>query len=165
MLRSMFAGSLVVFALAGSALAQGYVNGPRMATEEASLIADYWVRSYLRRAPGPDEHQYWTNQLLSTSPARVLSALLAGEEYYNYAGGTPHGLMRQLIADVGHRQASPYEVEGRLRRMGGLSPQALAYEFLREHPRNWWPGPAATPPRELQYFYRGAYRGNGQRYW
>lgn len=158
---------ILVLSLSASALAQGYYYGGnrRIDPQEAAVIANYWIRSYLRRAPHPEEQRYWANQLLSGPPARALAKLLASEEYYNYAGGTPQGLIRQLIADVGHHEASPYEVQDWLRRMGGLDPRAIAAEFLRENPRNWWPGPAATPPRELRYFYGSSYGGYSSGYW
>jgi hypothetical protein len=34
-----------------------------------------------------------------------------------------------------------------------MEPPQIAYEFLRQYPKNWWPGPAATPPRELRHLY------------
>jgi hypothetical protein len=160
MLRPIFA-SLIAFAtLISAAHAQGYY-GPRMSDEEASVIADYWIRAYLRREAAPAQERALAGQILN-SPELALAGLLSSREYYAYAGGTPQGFMRQLIEDVGHRKASPYEVQARLVEMGGLNPQAIALEFLREHPKNWWPGPAATPPRELWYFYRGGY---GAGYW
>jgi hypothetical protein len=141
--------------------AYGQYYPQRMDPQEASVIADYWIRSYLRRSASPVEQQRLADQLLSSrTPAHALAALLASRDYYTYAGGTPYDFQRQLIEDVGHYEPSPYEVEARLQGTGGLSPQAIALEFLRQYPKNWWPGPAATPPRELQYFYGyGRYGG------
>jgi hypothetical protein len=164
MLRSIFLAFVVCSMLVSTGFAQGYLTPGRMNPQEASVIADYWIRSYLRRNATPGEERALANQLMNSSPAHALSSLLASREYYAYAGGTPQGLIRQLIEDVGHRQASPYEIDARLRDTGGLNPQAIALDFLRENPRNWWPGPTATPPRELWYFYRGT-GGYGPGYW
>lgn len=126
-----------------------------MSPSEASEIANYWVRSYLRRDADTEEVKSWAQQLLnSRSPANVLSAFLGGHEYYHYAGGTPNGYIRKLIEDVGHRKASPYEIRDRLQTTAGGNPRDIAYRFLMEHPANWWPGPAATPPPELEHLYR-----------
>jgi hypothetical protein len=162
MLRPQLLMAIVLLICGATAAVPGYAASGRMGPEEAQVIADYWIRSYLRRAPDPGEERYWAGQLLQSPPAHVLSALLSSEEYLGYAGGTRYGLIRQLIADVGHREASAYEIEGRLRQTAGLDSRAIAYEFLRRYPRNWWPGPAATPPRELRHFYHsyGGYHGD-----
>ncbi len=126
----------------------------RMGRQEADAIANYWIRSYLRRAATPREVRDWGDRLVSAaSPAEVLSVLIAGREYYEYAGGTPEGFIRQLIADVGHHDPGAREIRDRLAATRGLSPREIARRFLREYPANWWPGPEATPPRELQGFY------------
>jgi hypothetical protein len=126
----------------------------RMNWQEASAIANYWIRSYLRRPAKPDEVRYWADRLVNgRSPAEPLSALLSDREYYTYAGGSPQGFLRQLIADVGHHEAGASEIRYRLDTTRGLHPRDIALGFLREFPANWWPGPLATPPRELQHLY------------
>jgi hypothetical protein len=127
----------------------------RMSRAEAELIAQYWIQSYLRRPANPDEARYWADRLQTSPPADALSALLASREYRDYAGGTARGLMRQLIADVGHHEATRFEIDERLRASAGRSAREIALRFLAEYPGNWWPGPAATPPRELEFFYLG----------
>jgi hypothetical protein len=125
-----------------------------MSQQEASEIANYWIHSYLRRRARPDEVRYWSEQLINArSPAETLTALLSSREYYEYAGGSPQGYLRQLIADVGHREARAWEIRDRLINTQRLSPRDIAWGFLREFPANWWPGPDATPPRELQHLY------------
>jgi hypothetical protein len=128
-------------------------NG-RMSTQEASAIAEYWINSYFRRAASPREVRYWASEIVnSRTPANALAGLLSSREYLNYAGGTRVGFVRQLIEDVGHHEPSRYEVEDVLQGTSNLSPAQIAYDFLRRYPNNWWPGPAATPPRELQHLY------------
>jgi uncharacterized protein (TIGR03067 family) len=129
--------------------------GPGMSGPEAQLIAQYWVRSYLRRPARADEVRYWADQLLRRPAGETLSALLANQEYYDYAGGTPGAYIRQLIEDVGHHHATRFEIQDRLRTTADLRPRGIAGRFLAEYPGNWWPGPAATPPLELERFYRG----------
>jgi hypothetical protein len=138
----------------------------RMDPQEATAIAEYWINSYFRRAAHPREVQDWANELMSSrTPAEALAGLLSSREYHNYAGGTQVGFIRQLIEDVGHHEASRYEVEDVLRATAGASPQRIAYDFLRRYPNNWWPGPTATPPRELRYLYdRYGYGYGGRRY-
>ena len=128
-----------------------YDRPPRgMSQQEAADIAHYWVKSYLRRRASPDEVRYWADQLRNArSPADALSALLGGREYYDYSGGTPEGLVAQLIRDVGHHEPRREEVLDYLRRTRGVRGRDLAYRFLRENPANWWPGPEATPPPEF----------------
>jgi len=135
-----------------------YGPAQHMDPREAQEIANYWIESYLRRAATPEEVQAWGDELLRSRPADVLSNLLASREYYEYAGATQRGFIRQLIADVGHREPSRYEIEGVLQSTAGLSPEDIAHDFLRRYPRNWWPGPAATPPRELQHLYGYGWR-------
>jgi hypothetical protein len=160
MFRHVILPAVILLTLTASAVAQ---HGPgRMSPQEASVIADYWIRSYLRRSAAPGEVQQVAGQLVNgPSPAHALAGLLSSREYYSYAGGNPGDFVRQLIEDVGHREASPYEVDARYRQTAGGSTFAIAFDFLRENPRNWWPGPAATPPRDLWYFYRN---GGGDRF-
>jgi hypothetical protein len=154
MFRYLISVPLICAVLASGAAAQYYSSPGRMSPDEAQVIADYWIRSYLRRSARPDEVQALASQLAGyRAPAEVLAGLLASRDYYHYASGTPHGYIHQLTEDVGHYRPSPYEVENRLRHSGHLSRQMIAYDFLRDYPKNWWPGPAATPPRELRYFY------------
>ena len=152
MLRSTLIVLIAFSTLVSVGFAQTYPAPARISPQEASVIADYWIRSYLRRNASPPESRALASQIAS-SPAQALAGLLSSREYYSYAGGTPEGFMHQLIEDVGHHRPSPYEVEARLQDTAGLNPQTVAFELLREYPRNWWPGPAATPPRELRYFY------------
>jgi hypothetical protein len=131
-----------------------YNTGVRgMRSQEATAIAEYWIHSYLRRYPEHREIGHWAGQLMRRPAPHVLASLLASDEYYNYAGGTQHGFARQLIEDVGHHQPSRYELEDLLRASAGASRQQVAFSMLRRFPRNWWPGPAATPPKELQHLY------------
>ncbi len=156
--------ALVLVALAVPANAQAQYGGPRMSSQEARVIADYWVRSYLRRAPTPIEEQQLQSQLLRSPPGHVLAGLLTSDEYFRKSGGDQPSWLGQLFADVGHREPSRYEIDARLQRTDNYSPRAIASEFLHEHPKNWWPGPAATPPRELQYFYQSPYNGHAPHY-
>lgn len=133
-----------------------YYEGPRgrMSPQEAGAIAEYWINSYFRRAAHPREIRSGAEQIIrSPSPAHALASLLSSREYYNYAGGTRTGFVRQLIEDVGHHEPSRYEIEDLLRETAGADPNRIAYVMLRRYPRNWWPGPAATPPRELRHLY------------
>ena len=133
---------------------------PPKSPPEARVIAEYWVHSYLRRNVKPGEVEFWAHRILKNrSPAGALSEFLAIPEYYNYAGDSRRGFIRQLIMDVGHREASRFELEDLLRATAGLSLQNIAHYFLRANPQNWWPGPAATPPNELKYFYRRFHPG------
>jgi len=123
-------------------------------SREAAEIANYWVQSYLRHPPDAGEVRFWAERLIeSQQPRSVLAALLAGPEYYGYAGGTRYGYIHQLLLDVGHREPSRREIEGLARATAGSSLAEIADNFLRQYPANWWPGPAATPPRELEPFY------------
>lgn len=142
------------------AAAQSWPIGPApvfptgMSRGEAERIAAYWVESYLRRRPGREEVRYWGDQLRrARTPADALAAFLSRPEYYDYAGSSRHGFIAQLIRDVGHHEPSPYEVRDWLYRTAGSSRAGVAYRFLREYPANWWPGPQATPPRELEDIY------------
>src|SRR5262245_10451611 len=75
-----------------------YGRAAGMAPAEAGAIAEYWVHSYMRRYPDQREVSYWADRLARQQPAQVLAELLASNEYYDYAGGTPRGYARQLIA-------------------------------------------------------------------
>lgn len=143
--------------LASSGFGQ-YYESPygRMGPQEASAIAEYWINSYFRRAAHPREIRSGAETIMSArTPAHALASLLSSREYYNYAGGTRTGFIRQLIEDVGHHEASRYEVEDLLRETAGLDSHRIALGFLRRYPNNWWPGPTATPPRELRHLYDG----------
>ena len=140
--------------LATSGLAQYGAPRARMSPQEASAIAEYWINSYFRRAADPREVQQLASEIVkSRSPADALAGLLSSREYVQYSGGTRAGLIHQLIKDVGHHEPSRYEVEETVQAMGRMEPPQIAYEFLRQYPKNWWPGPAATPPRELHHLY------------
>jgi hypothetical protein len=140
--------------LATSGVAQHGGHGARTSPEEASAIAEYWINSYFRRAADPREVQHWASEIVkSRSAADALAGFLSSREYLQVAGGSRAGLVHQLIKDVGHHEPSPHEVEDVMRSMGRMDPPQIAYEFLRQYPKNWWPGPAATPPRALRHLY------------
>lgn len=131
-------------------------HAPRMNRQEAAEIAAYWVRSYLGRQPSGEEVRYWADRLASArTPADTLAAFLASRDYYDKAGGSRSGYLYHLIRDVGHHEPSREEVRDWMQRTRHLERGAIAHHFLRENPANWWPGPEATPPRELQRFYGG----------
>src|SRR5262249_44721391 len=139
--------------LTGPALAQPWRQPLRMSGPEATAIADYWIQSYLRRSPTADEIRYWADQLERYPAINGLRALLSSQEYYDLAGGPPPSYIARLLEDVGHRSATRFEVQDWLRRTRGMPPRDIALLFLREFPANWWPGPEATPPPELERFY------------
>lgn len=102
----------------------------RMGPQEANAIAEYWINSYLRRTADPREVEQWASEIVkSRSPADALAGFLSSREYLQYSGGTRAGLTQRM------------------------EPPQIAYEFLRQSPKNWWPGPNATPPRELRHLY------------
>src|SRR5688572_9708942 len=108
MLRHLTYALLTCMLIASSGSAQ--TPPGRMSPQEANVIADYWIRSYLRRSATPAEQQRLGEQLLNArSPAHVLSGLLASRDYYAYAGGTPYDFIRQLTEDVCHHRPSAYE--------------------------------------------------------
>lgn len=170
-MRTFWLSVALLFVLADRAPAQYapgnyYSRSAGMAPAEAAAVAEYWVHSYFRRFPDRREVSYWSERLTRQQPAQVLAELLGSDEYYDYAGGTPRGYARQLIADVGHHEASRYELEDLVYSARGANRQQLAFSMLRRYPGNWWPGPAARPPKELAHLYGRNYGGpNGSYGW
>jgi hypothetical protein len=104
-------------------------------------LAQSWYGWYLRRAPAQEEWVPLARELHNgRPPAELLSGLLAGQEYWNYSGGTRAGFLTQLILDVGHHQPTLPELNDWMRRTQFASRTDIAYSFLLQYPQNWVPG-------------------------
>jgi hypothetical protein len=152
MRRLLLHAVIGVLAMTTAAVAQPdypprYHPPERRASDSPEDLARYWVKSYLRRPAAREDIERLAGRLRNgDSPADVLSRLLGGREYYEYAGGTPAALVHQLLLDVGHHDPSSDEVRQTLRRVGSLSPREMADSFLQQYPQNWVPGLPGSPP-------------------
>jgi hypothetical protein len=149
-----------VLAAAAAADAQpGPYRPYRPVRDEALRIVDGWYTQYLRRPPGNEDPGKggWADQLRrGTPPDVLLGHILGSDEYYNLAGGTPEGFVRQLFRDVVGRDPTRQEFRSWMSRLRTAEPNELAQDLLDRYPDRWQPGMGVDPRDEEHpdYDYR-----------
>jgi len=104
---------------------------------DSSSLVEYWYNKYLGRQGDPTMAT-WVNSLnQGTPPDQVLTGILASDEYYRRAGGTPQGFIARLYADVLNQTASAATLDFWTRRMYTVDRPTLIMEFLHQHPGVW----------------------------
>ena len=100
-------------------------------------MVDSWYRAYLGRTVLKDPAGAgWVNLLQQgSSPAAVLSGILASAEYYNHVGGTLPAFIQAVYSQVVGRPATPAELNFWMQRAYTQSRQEIAYENLAQNPR------------------------------
>src|SRR5579862_7942657 len=84
---------------------------------DPNALVDSWYRTYLGRA-ADSGMTYWVSQLVQgIPPDAVIAGILASDEYYTRAGGTPQGFVTLLFNDILKRPPSAGEVDFWVRRM------------------------------------------------
>lgn len=77
--------------------------------DPAGLVRE-WYRRYLGREGDPGGVATWVDSLRQGNPPDVvLATILASDEYYGRAGGSPEGLVQRLFADLTGRQPAGEE--------------------------------------------------------
>jgi hypothetical protein len=139
MRRLVLISATALFCLAPSA-------APAQAYGDPNSLVDYWYRTYLGR-PADSGITYWVNHLAQgDSPDSVLAGLLASDEYYKRAGGTPQGFITLLHRDIIKRDPSPAEMDFWVRRMYTEDRQGVADDILTQNPGVWvGAGPPVAP--------------------
>lgn len=110
-----------------------------------------WYRQFLSREADPQGLQHFTSSLYKgTPPEKLLGDILAGDEFYNLAGATPEGFVRELYQGGTGRQPNRNELREWLQRPLGSAPErrAVAEAFLQRHPQGWQ---APANPIELDH--------------
>jgi len=114
---------------------------------DATLLVDYWYRTYLRRAPDPSGMAAWSEQLnRRIPPDQVLSGILGSAEYYGNAGSNPAGYVTRLYEDILRRSPSSSELSYWIGRLYVESRDAVADEILIQNPGLWVNTGAAVAP-------------------
>jgi Domain of unknown function (DUF4214) len=122
------------------AAAQAQVYG------DSNSLVDYWYRTYLGRAPDPQGLATWANQLNQGVPVnQVLATILASDEYYQRAGGTPQGFIARLYNDFLNRAPAGADLDFWVRQMYTEDRSVLVLQLLEQNPGVWVePSPAVS---------------------
>jgi hypothetical protein len=131
--------SIFLFLAPAAATAQVY--------GDPNSLVEYWYNKYLGRQPDPGMAT-WVNSLIQgTPPDQVLTGILASDEYYQRAGGTPQGFIARLYSDVLNQAPSAAELDFWVRRMYTEDRPTLIMEFLHQNPGVWVSSsPAVSSP-------------------
>jgi hypothetical protein len=122
-----------------------YPYTPRGVSNPQAVVS-FWYRRYLHRNPDAGAAG-WANMLRGgQSPQAVLSAILASDEYYLAAGGTPPSLVRTLFFDLVGREPTPQEFNYWGRRLQYQRRSDVVYQLLLRHPQTW-------PGSEGEFYY------------
>ena len=121
--------------------------------EDEHALVRSWYRKYLNREGDPAGVALWVGSLRQGNPPEaVLATILASDEYYRKAGGTPHGLVQTLFLEITGRTPTGAERgywENRLyrgERMDGI------YDLLLRYPQTAAPySPPSYPEEAYQY--------------
>jgi len=132
--------ALSLFGLAPAVSAQGYASYGSPET-----LVDTWYRTYLGRPAYVDPGSAgWVGQLYQgASPQDVLSTLLGSDEYFNRAGKSMAGFIRNLYVQILGRAPTPGEQDFWMRRSYTQDRKEIAYEILTQNPNS---GIVVTPP-------------------
>src|SRR5262249_29290088 len=107
-----------------------------------------WYRQFFNREMDRGALR-WINDLQrGLDPNQVLAQILSSDEYYQLAGSTPEGFVRQLFDDLRGREPTRDELRDWTRRLQTLKREQVALALIREGP-----GPQPpTPPADADYF-------------
>jgi len=107
-----------------------------------------WYRQFFNREMDRGALR-WINDLQrGVDPNQVLAQILSSDEYYQLAGSTPEGFVRQLFDDLRGREPTRDELRDWTRRLQTLKREQVALALIREGP-----GPQPpTPPADADYF-------------
>ncbi|HTU23440.1 MAG TPA: DUF4214 domain-containing protein [Gemmataceae bacterium] len=134
MTRTLVLSLAVLLVATSLASAQSYSYRPATPGDPATLNRSN-IKGYLRREPTPRETSSMQD-LRGGSPEYVKSAVLAGDEYFERAGGTRPAYVRQLYVDVLGREPLPAEINYWVGRLRYEPRRDVAYRLLRLHPQN-----------------------------
>jgi len=123
---------------------------------DANRTVAQWYQRYLRRDADPYAGGWVQALQQGQQPEQVLAGILASDEYYRIAGGTPRGFVRQLYEDVHGRRPTPQEADHWARRIYSESRTDVAYAILTRGARNWDRGDDRDDWRD-RYDYRRRY--------
>lgn len=131
--------------LAGPAVAQA---PPLTPPPNPTELVRSWYRQLFNRDLDRGAAR-WINDLQrGVPPDQVLAQILASEEYYQLAGSTPEGFVRQLFDDFRGREPAREELRTWVRQVQARRRDEVALAFLREGP-----GPQPPrPPADADYF-------------
>jgi hypothetical protein len=128
--RHLLAASVLLLTV-GWTPAQFRNFGDRAGLRDHIALLQLLYQQYLGRLPDPDGLRTFTEQLRNGVPQLEVEAqLLASEEFYNRAGGSPVGFIRALYRVVLDRRPAPAEVRFWLERHVGRDRLTIAREFL-----------------------------------
>jgi len=144
MRRFLYAG--LVLAILETSVGTGAAQPPAP-IDAVQLVRSWYVR-FLGRAPNEEGMAGWIQAVRQgQAPEVVLSGILGSAEYYNRAGTTSEGFVRNLYGDLLGREPSRGEFEFAMNRLRRESPQEVAYQVLLRNPGSWRiPAPAPVAP-------------------
>lgn len=126
----------ILLTFAGDVAAQTQPNVPTYGKRR--MVQD-WYRQFLSREADPQGLGHFTQSLYKgTPPEKVLSEMLAGDEFYNLAGGTPEGFIREMYQGGTGRQPNRNELREWMQKIGpNPDRRAMAEAFLQRFPQGW----------------------------
>jgi hypothetical protein len=168
----LLAAVLGVLAFVGPARAQIYA--PPAGAYSPDQLVTSWYERFLGRQPDLYA-EGWVSSLVSgQNPAGVLASILASDEFYTRAGGTPQGYITALFQNLTGQLPGPAQLRFWTTRLFTSNRTDVAYELLQRFPSGWetggapayYPGTVVTPPVQvpvqtapyLPYDYRYQYR-------
>jgi hypothetical protein len=109
-------------------------------------------QGYLRRETTPDTGAWIQSMNAGKAPREIQADMLAGDEYFQMAGGTRPLYVRQLYRDLIGREPLAPEVTYWVGRLSYQDRRDVASQLLRFHPQNIYGVRPVAPSYDPGYF-------------
>jgi hypothetical protein len=105
--------------------------------DAAASLVRHWYRVYLNREGDPGGVATWVESLRQgNAPESTLATILASDEYYRKAGGTPEGVVQKLFVDITGRRPTSWDEAYWVDRMYRGERMDVIYDLLVRHPQH-----------------------------